>query len=168
MPDVVLDTFLGDIAVGYTPGPPYGESLLTWADLDRLGLSRRAARRKAAEHLDRSLDGVRIHGQPPALMLSFEGVTSTVLLADEYWEGLEDAIPGEIVVGVPARDVVIVTGSDSPPGLEKLRRAVDRIFLAGDDYLITRHPLVRHAGAWEVFDPDAPRRRTRRASARPR
>ena len=62
------------------------------------------------------------------------------------------SIPGELVVGVPARDVVIVTGSQSAPGLEKARRAVDRVFFAGDDNLLTRRLLVRRGGMWEPFD----------------
>jgi len=33
-----LDEFLGDLAVGYSAGPPYGESLLSWAEIDRLGI----------------------------------------------------------------------------------------------------------------------------------
>lgn len=157
--EVLLDDFVGDLAVGYTVGPPFGERLVTWVDLDRLGISRRAVRRQAVAHLDANLDHVRIHGQPPALMLSFDGLESSVLLADGFWESLEGSIPGEIVVGVPARDVVIVTGSQSRPGLEKARRAVDRVFFAGEGHLLTRRPLVRRRGAWEVFDPAVPRPR---------
>jgi len=163
-----LDEFLGDLAVGYTVGPPYGEHLLNWTDLDRFGLSHRALRRYATENLERMLDRVRIHGQPPALMISFDGLESSVLLADAFWDGLIDNVPGELVVGVPARDVVIVTGSESRPGLEKARRAVDRVFFAGDQHLLTRHLLVRRPGGWDVFRPQAARRfAPRGASMRP-
>ena len=59
---------------------------------------------------------------------------------------------GDLVVGVPARDVVIVTGSQSPSGLEKARRAVERVFFAGDQHLLSRELLVRRHGIWQVFD----------------
>jgi uncharacterized protein YtpQ (UPF0354 family) len=165
---LVLDEFLGGLAVGYATGPPFGERLVTWRDLDQLGLGRRALRREAAECLDASLDRVRLHGQPPALMLSFEGMESSVLLADAFWDGLEGSVPGEIVVGCPARDVVIVTGSESQPGLEKARRAVDRVFFAGDRHLLTRHLMVRRRGRWDVFRQGGPRQRTFGSSAPPR
>ncbi|MEV4131525.1 hypothetical protein AB0J72_05105 [Dactylosporangium sp. NPDC049742] len=84
-------------------------------------------------------------------MLQFDGVASTLLLAEPFWAGLERAVPGELVVGVPARDAVIVTGSQSPPGLAKVRRAIDRIFFAGDPHLLSRKLLVRRRGVWEVF-----------------
>jgi hypothetical protein len=159
-----LDEFLGDLVVGYSPGPPFGERLLSWADIDRFGLSHHALRRHAMDNLDRMLERVRIHGQPPALMLSFEGLESSVLLADAFWQSLVGSVPGELVIGVPARDVVIVTGSESPPGLEKARRAVDRVFFAGDQYLLTRHLLVWRRGAWDVFRPQMVRPRMRPAT----
>jgi uncharacterized protein YtpQ (UPF0354 family) len=149
--ELLLDEFLGGLAVGYTTGPPFGSRLVTRRDLDRLGFGRRAVRREAMSSLDASLDRVQLHGQPPALMLSFEGLESSVLLADAYWDSLEQSVPGELVVGCPARDVVIVTGSESAPGLEKARRAVDRVFFAGDRHLLTRHLMVRRRGRWDVF-----------------
>jgi len=145
----VLDEFLGEVAVAYSFGPPYGERLVTWLDLDRLGLSRRVLRRSAADNLDALAGTAKVHGQPPALMLSFDGMESSLLLADVFWERMR--MPGDLVVGVPARDVVIVTGSQSPPGLEKVRRAVDRLYFAGDQYLLTRQLLVCRDGHWQPF-----------------
>ncbi len=147
----VLDQYLGDIAVAYAMGPPYGDRLVTWSDLERRDMSRRDLRRSAAGNLDSLLDGVRIHGQPPALMLSFQGFESSLVLADPFWDSLEGSVPGEIVIGVPARDVVIITGSRSRAGIEKARRAVDRVFFAGGPHLLLRHLLVRRGGDWDRF-----------------
>jgi uncharacterized protein YtpQ (UPF0354 family) len=147
----VLDQYLGDIAVAYSVGPPYGERLVTWSDLERRDMSRRDLRRRAADNLDSLLDTVRIHGQPPALMLSFQGFESSLVLADPFWDSLEGSVPGELVIGVPARDVVIITGSRSRAGLEKARRAVDRVFFAGGPHLLARDLLVRRSNDWEPF-----------------
>ena len=86
------------------------------------------------------------HGQPPALMLSFEGLESSLLLATDFWRRLEGAVPGELVVGVPARDVVIVTGSQSQPGMEKAKRCVERVFFAGGENPLAPNLLVRRMG----------------------
>jgi uncharacterized protein YtpQ (UPF0354 family) len=153
----VLDEFMGGLGVGYSYGPPFGQRLVTWADLQRMDLPRRMLRRQAAHNLDARLGAVGVHGQPPALMLTFDGIASTLLLAESLWAGLERSVPGELVVGVPARDVVIVTGSQSPPGLAKVRRAVDRIFFAGDRHLLSRKLLVRRRGIWELFSPNTAR-----------
>ncbi|WP_433215422.1 hypothetical protein ACQP00_05830 [Dactylosporangium sp. CS-047395] len=153
----VLDEFMGGLGVGYSYGPPFGQRLVTWADLQRMELPRRMLCRQAAYNLDARLDSVGIHGQPPALMLNFEGIASSLLLAEGVWASLERSVPGELVVGVPARDVVIVTGSQSPPGLAKVRRAVDRVFFAGDRHLLSRKLLVRRRGIWEQFAPNQSR-----------
>jgi uncharacterized protein YtpQ (UPF0354 family) len=147
----VLDGYFADLSVGYAVGPPYGERLLTWNDLDRLDMSRRDLRRAAATQLDRMLDEVRIHGQPPALMLSFDGLESSLLLSEVFWDDLAGSVPGDLVIGVPARDVVIITGSRSRAGLEKAQRAVDRVFFAKGDHLLLPDLLVWGDGEWEVF-----------------
>jgi hypothetical protein len=130
-----------------------------------MDLNRRVLRRTALEHLEALAGRAQFHGQPPALMLSFDGLESSLLLAESFWMRMRAAVPGELVVGVPARDVVIVTGSQSGPGLEKARRAVDRVFFAGDDNLLTRRLLVRRGGLWEPFD--GPARHGGRPSSHP-
>jgi uncharacterized protein YtpQ (UPF0354 family) len=148
-PGNVLDGYLDEVAIGYTLGPPYGETLVTWSELERIEISRRSLRRQAVGNLEEMLDSVHIYGQPPALMLSFNGLESSVLLLDEFWEGLAESVPGELVVGVPARDVVIITGSRSRTGLEKATRAVDRVFYANGPNLLLRDLLVWRDGEWD-------------------
>lgn len=151
----VRDQFLNGLAVAYSFGPPYGKRLLTHDDLDRLGATRRELHRLAAGNLRAALDRAQIVGQPPALMLSFDGLESSVLLDAPFWEDLSGTVPGEVVVGVPARDVVILTGLASRPGMERVRRAVDRVFFAGGPHLLSRDLLVWRMGAWEVLRPAA-------------
>lgn len=155
--DLLMEEFAPGLALVYSFVPPYGEQVVTWADLDRLRLSRRAVRREALDNLYMALTRLRLHGQPPALMLSFDGMESSALLVDEFWDDLERSVPGELVVGVPARDVVIITGSESRPGLEKARRAVDRVFFAGDQHLLSQDLLVWRQGSWALLEPGAPR-----------
>lgn len=153
-PAHLTDPFLGDLAVGYTPGPRYGQRLLTGDELDRSGMHRRELRRAAAANLYAALDRIDIHGQPPALMLSLDGLESSALLAHLFWEDLAGSVPGDLVVGVPARDVVIFTGSFSGSGLQKVRRAVDRVFFAGGPHLLSQDLLVRRRRRWEVYVPE--------------
>lgn len=154
-PADLTDAFIGDIAVGYAPGPPYGQRLLTWEELETSGTTLRELRRRAADNLYAALDRVGVHGQPPALMLSFDGcdgLESSVLLAHAFWDDLAGSVPGELVVGAPARDVVMFTGSQSQSGLQKLRRAVDRVLFAGGAHLLSPDLLVRRQRHWEIFD----------------
>ncbi|WP_412541875.1 DUF1444 family protein [Longispora sp. K20-0274] len=148
--DVVADDFGAGLVVAYTFGPPYGERAVTWEDIDQLGMTHRRLRTEAAENLVRRLDRLRVHGQSPAFMLSFDGLESSLLAADHgVWDRLAESVSGELAVGVPARDVVVVTGTGSPSGLDKARRTVDRVFFAGDENLLSPDLLVRRPGGWE-------------------
>ncbi|NJC66755.1 DUF1444 family protein [Planosporangium flavigriseum] len=149
----VLDEFTAELAVAYSWGPPYGQRLVSWLDLDRLGLSRRVLRERATENLDAMLETVRVHRDPPALVLHFDGIESSLLLASSLWLKLAAWVQGDLVVGVPARDVVVVTGSKSQQGLAKAKRTVDRVFFAGDQYLLSRQLLIRREDCWETFQP---------------
>ncbi|MEV6525073.1 hypothetical protein [Longispora sp. NPDC051575] len=148
--DSVADDFGAGLVVAYTFGPPYGERPVTWGDIDQLGWTHCRLRTEAAGNLVQRLDRLRVHGKSPAFMLSFDGLESSLLTADhEIWDQLAGAVTGELVVGVPARDVVVVTGTGSPSGLDKARRTVDRVFFAGDENLLSPELLVRRPGGWE-------------------
>ena len=148
----VVDEFTDQLVVTYSYGAPWGERLVNWSDLELLGLPRRMLRRQAATNLGGMLDQVRIHGQAAMMMLSFDGLESSLLLADPFWERLARRVPGRLVVGVPSRDVVVVTGSESRAGLARVRGAVDRVLFAGDEHLLCPDLLVRrNDGRWEPF-----------------
>ncbi len=164
-PAAVRDEYTGDLTVVYTFGPQFGRRVVTHADLEQLEMPLHALRRSAHEHLEVLAGRAEFHGQPPALMLSFEGLESSLLLANDFWTRLQGAVPGELVVGVPARDVVVVTGSQSTAGLEKARRCVERVFFAGDENLLTRSLLVRRGNGWEPFDRPAGARSAPRSHA---
>jgi uncharacterized protein YtpQ (UPF0354 family) len=146
---LILDEFVGGMAIGYAPGPAY-QSLLTWGDLHDLAVRRAQVSHYAFECLAKWALDAQVVGQPPALMVSFGGWESCMVLADEFWERLAPQVPGELVIGVPARDVVLITGSSSRPGVEKVRRAVERLFYAGGRGLLSRELLVWRRG-WEVW-----------------
>jgi hypothetical protein len=162
---VVREEYCADLTLVYSLGPPFGRRVVTHADMEQMELTPRTLRRAAFEELEMlAIERAQFHGQPPSLMLSFDGLESSLLLATEFWSRLQGVLPGELVVGVPARDVVIVTGSQLPQGLEKVRRAVDRVFFAGDENLLTRSLLVRRGGTWEPFDRSARPTATRPAA----
>lgn len=144
----VLERFVPGLSVGYLLGPPYRGRLVTWRELDRLGWSQRGIHDAAVDVLDERVSAANIHGKPPTLMMSFDGLESSLLLVDMLWDRLSRSIPGDLVVGVPARDVLIVTSSRSRSGLERVRRAVDRTFYASPRYPLTARLLIRRNGVW--------------------
>jgi hypothetical protein len=143
--------------VGITYAPVDSpDTPLGGADLHQLGLDERTLHRLAFANLHSMIDTVSLHGSPPALMASFHGIESSLLLADAFWAELVPDLPGAPVVAVPARDVLVITGSDSPAGLDKAHRCVERVMFAGPYNSLVSDLLERRGNCWYVFD-DAPR-----------
>jgi hypothetical protein len=143
------------VSIAYTFGPPFGTRLVLWRDLAELGVTHRALRRRADDSLEAMLGSARLHGSAPSYMVSFHGVEASLLLADEFWQSLAVNVPGELVVGAPARDVLVVTGTGSSSGVAKAWRCVDRVFFAGGPNLLLRDLLVWRGG-WRPLDETAP------------
>lgn len=76
---------------------------------------------------------------------------ASLVLDDDLMEKLGQDVEGDLVVAVPARDVLMVSGTAHEDGLAELRRTVQRVWTAGEDRLITRDLLVRRRGAWAVL-----------------
>src|SRR6185503_19574849 len=77
-PGVVREEYCADLTLVYTMGPHFGRRVVTHADLEQLELTPRNLRRAAFEHLEAlAMDRAQFHGQPPSLMLSFEGLESS-------------------------------------------------------------------------------------------
>jgi hypothetical protein len=150
----VTHPFGHGIAITYAPAPAPDQAV-GWADLAPLGLDERALRRRAFDNLDAMLGTVRLHGSPPAVLVSFHGIESSLLLADGFWSEHALDLPDEPVVAVPARDVLVVTGSGSAAGIAKARRCVERVYFAGSHHHLVPDLLIRRGNGWQRYDEDA-------------
>jgi len=85
------------------------------------------------------------------MILADGNYESSLLLADKLWDGQASLVEGEIVAAVPARDVLMFTGSGSPDGLRRLRQGVDATYKQAS-HQISKTLLVRRKGRWEKFE----------------
>jgi hypothetical protein len=102
------------------------EQPLGWADLTNLRMDERTLRQRALDNLDAMLNTVSFHGELPALMVSFHGIESSLLLADAFWTRSHTTCRRSGGGGAGARRPAHHR-RDSPPGLAKAGRCVDRV-----------------------------------------
>ena len=95
-------------------------------------------REAALTNLSRLLPKIEIRpGSDGVLLISAGGeFDASLLLADNLWSGGQIKVDGDIVVAVPAKDVLIATGSHNLPGLTRLRAAAAK-FASGPNGLTT-------------------------------
>jgi hypothetical protein len=89
-------------------------------------------------------------------MLRLDGdLEASLLLVAHLWPQLARGLPGDTVVAVPSRDVLVASGTQVTAGIETLRRAVKRRWETNADrgLLLTQSLLVRSGTRWDVFEP---------------
>jgi len=122
--------------------------------LRELGLQADQLRARAAGNLRVRRPDLALNWFPgvQAVTVTVGGDLEAGLLLDEpFLEKLAPEMDGDLVVGVPARDVFTATGSRDEQGLAKLRWVADRVWARGD-HLLSRRLLIRRDGRWAPFD----------------
>lgn len=79
-----------------------------------------------------------------------------MLLLDDIWTGKNLAVKGDIVVSIPSRDMLLVTGSEDARGIEKVRQIAKRTF-DEEPYRLTTTLFVYQGGKFTELKPDAKR-----------
>jgi uncharacterized protein YtpQ (UPF0354 family) len=150
----VTEPLVGELLVTYAFDLPDTFQMFCPRDCQRLGLSPNQVRAIAVANLQRQLGDIGFAGEPPLIKLVVGGnLEACLLLVDDIWQSLAGKFPPEIVVGVPSRDVLLVTTTASTKGgLQLLRDAVRKAHGQETTHALTRHLLIRKGNKWEVFD----------------
>jgi uncharacterized protein YtpQ (UPF0354 family) len=106
----------------------------------------------ALANLHRLLPKIEMRGPANGLWLIEAGgqYESSLLLADSIWSSGQFEVDGDIVVAVPVKNAVFVTGSNNHAGLARLRALAAE--LANGPYGLTPQLLVYRNGKFVVFD----------------
>lgn len=127
------------------------------AGLVREGLRRQAVANLRARRPDLALTrypdapaiAVTLGGDPRGELVPL-GLESGLLLDEALMEKLAQDFEGDLVAAVPARAVLVVSGTGHPDGVAKLNWVVDQVWAtAGGGPLLTRDLLVRRPTGWE-------------------
>ena len=153
--DVPQEHLAADIWIIYALDLPNETRSFRRSDLQQLGVDPGELRQLACNNLDRILTTIRGHGRGPWYAITAGGnYEASILLLDKVWEEWQDweeLVDGDIVAAVPARDVLLVTGSRSKEGIQTVRQKARQIEEKGD-HLISQTLLRRTSGTWKVFE----------------
>lgn len=100
-----------------------------------LGVERGALRQLAVENLRRLRPKIEMHGDADKLAMFNVGGTyeASLLLFDSIWTDGQVKVKGDIVVAVPTRDALLVTGSKNRKGLAALRELAAKFSAEGSN-----------------------------------
>lgn len=144
-----------DLIIVYAEDSPQNIRYFTPKDLEKAGIDQKNLRTLACENLKRLLPKIERYGTNGAYMFTAGGnYEASLLLLDSVWSDIQHDVSGDIVVAIPTRDVLLVTGSDDRDGLEKMRQTVKKIS-AQSAYKLTTKLFVRRDGNFVEFTGDS-------------
>ncbi len=155
--EIAHESYNDDLIILYAEDTPRNIRYLGDQELEDLGVDRAGLRAAAIANLDRLLPEVQAQGSDGTYMLIADGnYEASLLLFDDIWSGdlwTTGSLPvtGEVVVAVPARDVLVVTGSRDAEGLAILREIASDV-VAGDPYYLTDQLFIYRDGRFRPFD----------------
>ena len=118
---------------------------------ETIGVERDKLRRLAIENLNRILPKIELHqGGDIAMMTAGGDYEASLLLFDDIWRGGKIKMNGDIVVAVPAKDVLLITGSKSRKGIAGVRELAAK-YKAESRYEITDTLFVYRDGRFTKF-----------------
>jgi uncharacterized protein YtpQ (UPF0354 family) len=147
--EFVFDELNKDLVIVYAEDDAARMRYLT--SRDDLDVAREELRAIAIANLRRLLPKIEISQKDDINIVSAGGdYDASLLLLDELWSGDRIKVQGDIVVAIPARNVLLVTGSQDRAGLRTVRTRVAKVTAAGP-YALTRLLFVYRGGRFKKF-----------------
>lgn len=152
IPAYVSDAYNSELTVFYAEDSPRNIRYLTEDAIEQLGIDRDQLLSHAIGNLMRLIDGYQVMGGEGIYLITAGGdYEASLLLVDEVWDRESMPVDGDFVVSIPARDLLIVTGSRNHEAIERLRLAAAES--SGTlSYTLTPVLFIRKGGIFEVFE----------------
>jgi uncharacterized protein YtpQ (UPF0354 family) len=148
-PDFIVDDFNDELIVVYAEDDPNRTRYLT---TEEVKMDRGELRALAVANLKRLLPKIemRNHDNVFSLLSAGGDYEASLLLFDDIWSDGQIKVDGDIVVAVPARDVLLITGSKNRKGL-KVVRAMAADMAAKQPHRLTDTLFVYRDGRFKRF-----------------
>lgn len=147
----VWEDYNDDLVIVYAEDSPKNIRYLDSDDLAKIKLAPADLRELAVQNLRRLLPNVELRGSGDRYILTAGGdYEASFLLASQIWSSDQIKVPGEIVVAIPARDMLLITGSNSREGIAAVRKQAAEIARTAP-YRLTPQLFVFRGGKFVPF-----------------
>jgi len=149
----VHEDYNGELTILYAEDREKGIAYLTDEVLAKAGLKRAELRALAVKNLAALIPAIEAHELQGTFMITAGGdYEASLLLLDDLWTGqyVAPKVKGEVVVAIPARDILLVAGSEDAAGLSLIQGYARKVH-AEASYALTPQLFVRRGGKFVPF-----------------
>ncbi len=144
VPENVYDEINDELVIVYAEDTQRSIHYFSPKDFEKLGIPRDQLRTLAVTNLKKLIPTPQVSAGALASIITAGGdYEASLLLFDDLWANLQNT-EGEIVVAIPARDLLVFTGSHNPQGLARLREIAAKFARESAYHLTDRLFVYRH------------------------
>jgi uncharacterized protein YtpQ (UPF0354 family) len=148
-PEFIYDEFDEELVVLYAEDLPNNVRYLVPDDLEHVQVRREGLRALACANLQRILPRIQFHQTSGVYLIGAGGTfEASLLLLDSVWEDPELCGPGELIVSIPTRDMLLAIRSQSAEDVEKMKFIAGMAYRTGT-YRLTPRLFIRRHGRFE-------------------
>lgn len=144
----VHEPYNSDLDIFYVVDTEHALRYLTKEEHEKLGLDMDELRNLAISNLDRF--DVRCHGEDGYYMITAGGTYEASMILLDIWNTGNFEVNGDIIIGIPARDLLVITGSKDSANLHKMYDLVKEISETGN-YLVSDKLFELKGNRFEVL-----------------
>lgn len=152
MPTYLSDPYNSELAIFYAEDSPRNIRYLTEDAVAELKVDRDQLKERAIANLERLTGEFEVMGGDGIYLISAGGdYEASLLLVSDLWDREQMPVEGDFIAAIPARDLLIVTGSENPEGIRRVREMASE-GAAQFSYRLSPVLFVRKNGVFEVFE----------------
>lgn len=152
MPTYLSDPYNSELAIFYAEDSPRNIRYLTEDAVAELEVDRDQLKERAIANLERLTGEFEVMGGDGIYLISAGGdYEASLLLVSDLWDREQMPVEGDFIAAIPARDLLIVTGSENPEGIRRVREMASE-GAAQFSYRLSPVLFVRKNGVFEVFE----------------
>jgi uncharacterized protein YtpQ (UPF0354 family) len=150
--EYVYEKYNDELYIFYAQDTEHSISYLVKENIEEYQIETTGLKEKAIKNLLNILPEIQSHGENGYFMLTAGGdYEASLILEESIWTKDNFNVNGEIVIGIPTRDLVLITGSENEEGIKRLKEIINEVNQTGN-HLVSDKLFSWRNGKFEVFD----------------
>ncbi|MFT6200144.1 MAG: hypothetical protein ACJAQ2_001924 [Vicingaceae bacterium] len=142
--DFLIERYNDELFIFYAENKETTIGYLKRDEIESLNVDFEELRKKAIQNLGELATKIERHGEDGQFMLTMGGDFESSLILLKIWDKENFPVKGEVVIAIPARDLILITGSDDSENLEKVKAKVKEINETGDHVVSDRLFILKN------------------------
>lgn len=147
----VYEKYNSELYIFYAEDKENTIGYFTKEEYSKLDSDIESIREIAIENLNSVVSKMERHGENGYFMLTAGGDYESSLILFDIWNKENFPVNGNLIIGIPARDVILVTGTNDKENIDRLKKSIKEINETGD-HIVSDKIYELKDGKFELWE----------------